>query len=113
MTVRHLNEARQQWTQQWRLLEQLSRKVFEQNFDDTYEFSARQVRERLNQMQKIVELLPNKEPYGPNYADAVLGLCATLQSLEATSKLLEKAAKDYYESGLEAGWSRALESSKR
>jgi hypothetical protein len=110
-TIRDLNQAREQWTRQWRLLEQLSKRVFEMDFNDTYEHAANQVRGCLDGMLKVVEALPkNAEPFGPGYLNALSGIHAVLDALQTSSKLLEKCAKNHFMTASEAGWSRALQS---
>jgi hypothetical protein len=112
-TVQELNSSESQWMKQMKLLEQISRRLLEQTYDDTYESTVSRARACLAEMSKLAKDFPGREPFGKGYADALSGLRACLSHLEGSLKLLAEAKKAAFVEGAKRGWESVLESSRR
>ena len=109
-TVHELKTAADRWNNKMQLLEQLSRRLVLQNYDDTYESTITRTQYCLSEMMKIAEDFPGREPWGKGYREALDSLRVVLSQLENEDlKALVKAKQAAATAVLDAGWERVAE----
>ena len=112
-TVQQEKSAQDQWNRHMQLLAQLSRRLLEHSYGDTYLSAVSQVQHVLTEMQRIAQDFPGREPYGSGYRDAHDGLRSVLVQLEADLKALTAAKQAAMVAAADISWGRVLEESQR
>jgi hypothetical protein len=111
--LQELNRAQERWNKQIQLLQQLNQRLLVEGFNDSFQSTLARTKGCLGELIEMAKDLPGKEPWGPQYADAWKGLRACLAHLEESLELLVKAKEKLHAHGMNAGWQRVLEASKR
>lgn len=112
-TVQQEKSAQEQWNRQMLLLTQLSHRLLQEGFNDTFVAMAVRTQHVLKEMQRLAEDLPGFEPFGSGYRDAHAQLKSVLVQLEADLKTLTKAKEAGAVAAADAGWARILKQSSQ